>query len=104
MDSKEALDKITQAEQQAEELLSSARAEAGRIIDRVHQQGAALLKEAQEKARAEAGKLKARIDQDAAGEIEALKTASLREVEALKNKAAACVEKAADFLKEKIRV
>jgi vacuolar-type H+-ATPase subunit H len=104
MDSKAALDKIRQAELQAEETLSEAGAEAGCITEQARQQGAELIKEAQVKAASEAGKLKAQIEQDTAREIEEIKGTSLREVGVLKSKAAENVEKAANFLREKIHI
>ncbi len=104
MDSKEALERIKDAELKAQETIEAAKKEAHRILSEAGHEKERIIKLAQEKAGADIQKLKDNIKGLAEQESSLIRKQSQEEIEASKAKAASRVDRAAQFLKERLNL
>ncbi len=102
MDSKAALDKIKQAEFKAQSIQEEAKREAKRILNFAKQEKERLVQRNKEKALLDNKNLRTQIHQEALKEVSAIEGQSKAEVEQIKEKAGHNLDKAVEFIKDKI--
>lgn len=102
MDAKLALDNIKEAEAKANTLIEQARKEAQDILQAAGLKKAQIIKEAEGQALSDAQQLKDKLGDEAAQEIALIVRAGEEEVRLLREKAQRNLERAVEFIKEKI--
>jgi V/A-type H+-transporting ATPase subunit G/H len=102
MDSKTALENIKDAENRAKDILDKAREKSCAIIDDAKQQAQGIAQGARARAAADAGLLKQKIEEESRKEAAAIMRQAHEDTRSLKEKSLQKIEKAVEFLKEKI--
>ena len=102
MDSKTALDNIKAAELKAKELIEQAKKEAQDILGGVSLKQAQIIKQAQGQALLDAEKLREKIYQEAQEEIGLIQEHGQEEIKALREKAQRNIDRAVEFIKNKM--
>lgn len=102
MDSKVALDKIKETEVKAQRIIEEARKQAIDILNQANLAKESIIKTVQEKAKLAARELKLQIEQETREELSSIQAKSQDEINAIKHKTSANLDKALEFIKEKI--
>jgi len=102
MDSKIALDKIKEAEAQAQRIIEEAKKQALDILRNVNLAKESIIKTAQEKARLVVHDLKIKIEQETQKEISTIQNQNQEDIRQVEEKAKANLDKALQFLKDRI--
>jgi len=102
MDVKLALDNVKEAELKAQEIVAQAKKEARNILHEASLNREAILRRAQEQAGIDSQKLKAKIESETQQELEVIRIQAEKETNALKENAAANIDRAADFIIDKV--
>ncbi len=102
MDSKAALDKIKEAESNAQQIIERVKLDAHNILREAKLEKERVIKAAIEKAKIDSRKLRIKIQEEGSGEINEIKKQSGVEIETLKEQAKNNLDKAVEFIKHKI--
>jgi vacuolar-type H+-ATPase subunit H len=102
MDSKMALDKIKEAEAEAQRIIEGTKKQALDILADANLAKESIIKASQERARLAAKELKLQIEQETQKEILAIQNQNQSDISAVKEKAKVNLDKASQFLKDKI--
>ena len=102
MNSKEALERIREAEKQAQDIIDQAKNEARRILNEERIEKERILKAPQEQARLDSQKFKAEINEEILKEVSLIEGRTQDEIKALQEKASINLDKVLDFIKPKL--
>lgn len=102
MDSKEALGKIKETELATGELIEKAKQEARKLLHEAGLERERIIKHDQVQAMLDAQKLKEKMQAEAFKEIAVIESQAKNEIDGVKKKAQANIDKAADFMRRKI--
>ena len=103
MDAKEALEKIKEAEQKAEQAVQQSRSRAGEILQAVQQESEQLLNAARNKAKADSEKLQILNETEIRDEISRLKKETAAEISKIREKAARAGDKPLALIISKLK-
>ncbi len=103
MDAKEALEKIKEAEQKAEQAVQQSRSRAGEILQAAQQESEQLLNAARNKAKADSEKFQVQSETEVRDEIMRLKKATAAEIRKIREKATRAGDKPLALIISKLK-